>query len=231
MSAAIAFAACAGAVLATAAALRVGRSLSDQRRSRARVGLATWRRNATPGDRVRAGVAARRARLLWPAWLEAAARSARSGAPVRTALLEACVAFGDSPLAPRLEGLRGALHDGVALDGALAELPPGNEAVVRALRLASVTGGSAASVLDAVAATMHERAASAREVAALSSPARASAAVLVLAPLVFTVLSGGVDPRVIDFFASSPGLACLVGGGALDVLGALWMARIVRRAS
>jgi hypothetical protein len=48
------------------------------------------------------------------------------------------------------------------------------------------------------------------------------------APVVFLALAGGADGRVLAFFATVPGAACLAGGLVLDGLGALWMAHIVR---
>jgi tight adherence protein B len=96
--------------------------------------------------------------------------------------------------------------------------------------LAGDAGGSVASVLDGVTDTLRDRIALEREVAALSSQARASAAVLVVAPVVFAVLAAVADPRVARVLLGSPlGWACLAAGAALDGVGALWMARLVGR--
>ena len=99
-----------------------------------------------------------------------------------------------------------------------------------ALALGAELGGAQARCLDAAAASLRERASLEREVRALSSQARASAAVMVAAPMGFAVFSGTTDPRVAQVLVSTPlGWACLVGGLLLDGLGAGWMARLARR--
>lgn len=97
-----------------------------------------------------------------------------------------------------------------------------------ALTLAASTGGSPARAIDGVAATLRSRLAVAEEIRALSAQARASAAVIALAPLVFGVIAGLGDPRTRDFLASPAGLALLIAGLGLDGLGAWWMAHLCR---
>lgn len=168
----------------------------------------------------------------WPAWLDAAVRSARSGASLRDALVEAAHTQQDSAIGDRLRAFTLAVDRGAGVDHALDELDSGHDpaatVAVRALRLAVHTGGPATVVLDAAASTLHERVALAREVRALATQARTSAAVMVVAPIVFLLLAGGTDRRAIEFFASGPGVLCLLTGLALEGAGALWMARIVR---
>jgi len=85
-------------------------------------------------------------------------------------------------------------------------------------------------VLDGVTETLRDRVALDREVAALSSQAKASAAVLVVAPIVFAGLAGLADPRVARTLLGEPlGWACLAGGVLLDAVGAVWMSRLVGR--
>ena len=79
---------------------------------------------------------------------------------------------------------------------------------------------------------LRDRAALAREVRALSSQARASAALMVIAPVLFLLLASVADarlPRVL--FATPAGVACLVAGAALDASGAWWMTVLTRRVS
>ena len=98
------------------------------------------------------------------------------------------------------------------------------------MALAVEAGGSVAVVLDGVTDTLRDRIALDREVAALSSQARASAAVLVVAPMAFAGLAASADHRVADVLFGRPlGWACLAGGALLDAMGALWMARLVGR--
>jgi len=99
-----------------------------------------------------------------------------------------------------------------------------------ALELSAEAGGSGAAVLDGVAESLRDRVALEREVTALSSQARASAALLVVAPVAFTLVVGALEPRLWSMLLGSPiGWACLVIGLALDGLGAMWMARLVGR--
>ena len=57
---------------------------------------------------------------------------------------------------------------------------------------------------------------------------RASALVMIAAPIVFALGAVQVDSRVGAFFTSGPGALCVLAGLALDLAGAWWMARIVR---
>lgn len=107
---------------------------------------------------------------------------------------------------------------------------PNRTLAATALELASTTGGASARVLDGVAASLRERVALEREVAALSSQSRASAAVLVVAPVAFTVASAMFDHRILDVLLGRPiGWVCMGLGLGLDGLGALWMARLIGR--
>jgi tight adherence protein B len=172
---------------------------------------------------------------VWPAWLEAAGRSARAGASLRESLRDATDSFRCTTIGPHLVRFARVLDGGGPLEQAVDQLRAGDAStddhlVVRALTLAVRTGGPAAVVLDAVASTLRERAALTREVRALSTQARASAVVMVVSPVAFAVLAGGADPRVLAFLVTGPGLLCLGVGVALDALGACWMARVVRGA-
>ena len=101
-----------------------------------------------------------------------------------------------------------------------------------ALVLGAELGGLPARSLDAAASGLRDRAALAREVRALSSQARASAAVMVIGPVVFLLLASLVDGRVPKVLLASPlGIGCLVAGVTLDATGAWWMAVMVRRVS
>ena len=72
--------------------------------------------------------------------------------------------------------------------------------------------------------TLRDRVALDREVAALSSQARASAAVLVVAPVVFAGLAAVGRPTGRRVLLGSPlGWACLAAGAASTRSGALWM--------
>ncbi|NCY16220.1 MAG: hypothetical protein EBX39_05520, partial [Actinobacteria bacterium] len=156
--------------------------------------------------------------------LEAAIRRLRSGASLRTALHDASA---ESP-GTSDRCLAEALDDGVSLREALevwmVDATASRVLVGTSLQLAAETGGAVAVVLDGVAETLRERLHLDREVAALASQTRASAMVLVIAPVGFAVLMAGVDPRVARLQFGSPlGWVCCAVGITLDVLGALWM--------
>ncbi|MGN6696175.1 MAG: type II secretion system F family protein [Aquihabitans sp.] len=101
-----------------------------------------------------------------------------------------------------------------------------------ALAISGSTGGSHVRAVDAVIDAVRERAALHREARALASQAQMSAVVLVILPIAFAVAVGALDPRVRAFYVGSPlGPACVAGGCALDVLGAVLMLRLVRGVS
>lgn len=96
-----------------------------------------------------------------------------------------------------------------------------------AMTLALGVGATPARALDGVAGTLRERTQLRAERQALATQARASAMVLVAAPLGFMALFGVTDSAASQFLLSTPsGWLCLVGGIGLDLVGAVWMARL-----
>ena len=162
--------------------------------------------------------------------LESTTRRLRSGASLRLAIAAAaddCSDPIDRSLAPAIASgapLRTILDTWI-LDASSARVLVGT-----ALGLAADSGGAVATVLDGVAESLRDRLALDREVTALSSQARASALVLIIAPAVFAVLMATVDPRVATVQFTTPiGWACCALGLALDLLGAAWMSRLINR--
>ena len=168
-----------------------------------------------------------------PAAVEEVARGLRSGASLRQALEEAGRAT-PGPTGLELARVTAAAGQGASLTTALdwwAERSPLDSVglVVAALGLGAETGGAQAQAIDGVASTLRQRLAAQAEARALATQARASAAVIAVAPLAFCVLASAADRRTAEFLLGSPvGLACLVAGLALDAAGALWMARLTR---
>jgi Flp pilus assembly protein TadB len=164
-------------------------------------------------------------------WLDASARGARSGATLRQALVQGCSAIAGEPvhehLAPMIRGLESGAPVTASLESIAAKPTHARQLVSRALRLAGETGGPVAPMLDAVASTLHDQQAFVREVRALSTQARASATVMVAAPVAFAAVAIAIDSRVAAYVRSAPGLLCAVAGLGLDAAGAAWMARIV----
>lgn len=98
---------------------------------------------------------------------------------------------------------------------------------VAGLQLAAEVGGTQGTVLTDVAATVRDRVAAHDDLRAAATQARASAVVLAVAPVGFALFSGVVDPHTLGATLASPvGATCLVGGIALDLLGAWWMLRL-----
>jgi tight adherence protein B len=162
--------------------------------------------------------------------LESITRHLRGGASLRTAVMTAST---DSPDLFDLV-LGASLVDGAplaeALDEWMNDAVPSKILVGTALRLATDAGGAVATVLDGVAESLRDRLHLDREVAALASQARASAVVLLVAPIGFAILMAGADPRVAGFQFGSPiGWLCCALGLMLDGVGAFWMSRMIAR--
>jgi tight adherence protein B len=254
MSAPAAFAAVvsAAAVLAASAVALAGPAAVAEARARRRArpvlpAAAGVRRSALPAPVTRVGrrlarsiaVAsgrsdreARRADQALPAVLDQVTRQLRSGSSLAVAVRVSTTASPDRTTARLADDLGAGVALGEAVERWRRAVPtPARHLVAAALGLAAEAGGAVALVLDGVTDTLRDRVALDREVAALSSQARASAAVLVAAPVAFAVLASGADHRVAEALFGQPlGWACLAGGAVLDVVGALWMARLVARA-
>lgn len=164
-----------------------------------------------------------------PAALELVARSLRGGASFREALAEAAP---PGRLGGDLRTVVAEAEAGSPLTAALgawAERRPsrGVRLAVAALALGAESGGATARAVDGVAATLRANDAVAAEARALASQARISALVIALAPVAFTLLAAGADPRTTEFLLRTPvGLGCLAAGLALDAAAAVWMHRL-----
>jgi tight adherence protein B len=170
-----------------------------------------------------------------PELLEAVARRLRAGGSLQQAITGATVAADPRcatlPSAwARVQQAAPAIGVAAALDAWAAEAAdtPSVQLATAALAMANETGGSPARAVDGVASTLRSRLAVAAEVRALSSQARASAAVIALAPLAFGTAAGLTDARTAAFFTTPLGLTLLALGLALDALGAWWMSHLCR---
>jgi tight adherence protein B len=220
-------------VVVTAVALRVAWQATADDRTRGRLVATTARRRQL---RLPARIIdLRRARAVertLPDVLDAVARSLRSGSSMRQAVEEAGRDH-TGPLAADLGRVTSSLHGGAPLADALARWDrdravPGVRLAVAALCLGAETGGASARAIDGVAATLRTNLAIAGEVRALSSQARLSALVIVLAPLAMSVIATSSDGGTARFLLTTPiGIACLAIGLGLDGIGWLWMRRIV----
>jgi tight adherence protein B len=167
-----------------------------------------------------------------PVLLDVTAAALRSGASLPQALAAASTRPGR--LAGELGHLVVAVERGAPL---VAELDrwavrrpvPGLRLVTTALALGAEAGGARAQAVDGVADTLRDRLAMQREISAQSAQARSSAAVMTAVPVVVALLAAASDPRTATFlFRSWPGVACVLGGLALDGVAGLWMLRLIR---
>lgn len=186
---------------------------------------------AVLGARRLAALADHRRAGALPALLEDVARGLRSGASLRQAL-EQSTDRADVLLAPELRRVCDEVDRGGSLDLALqgwcARQPSeGLRLAVAALSLGIDAGGARGRALDGVAASLRDRAAVDRELAALSSQARASAVVMVVAPVAFAGFAAATDRHTAHFLGGTPaGWMCLASGLMLDAIAAWWMVRL-----
>lgn len=121
-----------------------------------------------------------------------------------------------------------ALRSGAA-DSAVPE-------VLRALaacwQVCATAGSGLAAAVDSVADGVRARRHQERAVAAALAGPRASAVLLALLPLVGTALAAGLGARPLHVLLHTPlGIACLLVGGALDLVGLAWTRALVSRAA
>lgn len=208
---------------------RWARSVSG--RARRSTVAVRWRR-ASGGQR-------RRADRSVPLLLESVARELRAGASLQGALLvatsgvEADLGPGDPATSTLATALARGISVGDAVTAWVGEEPtPARHLAGTALIVAAQTGGATAVVIDGVADTLRDRVALEREVAALSSQARASALLLVVAPVVVAALAASADDRIAAFLLGRPaGWACILSGLLLDAIGATWIHLTIRQSS
>jgi tight adherence protein B len=174
----------------------------------------------------------RRFTVALPGALEQVAAELRGGGTVTGALER--LASGDTVAASDLRRVTTRTRLGLSTADALASWPldhdaPGVRAAAGALAVAATMGGSAATAIDGLAASLRARLDAAAEAHALAAQARLSAVVVGAAPLGYLVFSSLVDRRtVLALLTTGIGRVCLVVGLGLEALAALWIRRVVR---
>lgn len=222
--------ACTAAALLVAAAPRLlglrhpARALpGEERTARPRP---AHRTRMVPYVRLRRGRAAAGAR--WPETLDGLARATATGTTLAEAIREIGAA-GGAP--PALRAISRSQASGHALGAAVASAnADGSD---EALALATIgalatSGGPPTAALDRAAAILRERQAIAAERSVAAAQATASARVLVLLPIAVVLWSLVAGGNTADVLLGTPvGIACLVVGVILDLLGWRWMRRII----
>lgn len=170
----------------------------------------------------------RRIDAALPDFIDELARSLHTGATLTEALVEAGRI--DGPLAKDLRQVAGDITMGAPVGEAIrrweSRRPDTSVAlVVAVVDLALVAGGEPVALLTSVADSLRDEEAVAAESRALATQARASAAVVCLAPLGFAVLT---SPFRSGGFLGGAGPLLVAIGLGLDAIGLWWMWRITR---
>ena len=92
---------------------------------------------------------------------------------------------------------------------------------------AAQLGGSPAQAIDRTATTLRQRAADADERTVHAAQARLSAHVLTALPIAMLLLLFVTDSDVRAAATSPLGVACIATGLALNMVGSIWMRRII----
>jgi tight adherence protein B len=176
--------------------------------------------------------AEQRAAASMPTMLRIVASELRIGGTVASAVQT--VEESPHPLARDMARVRARVQLGAPLADALAtwvvERPiTGARAAAGALTLASTVGGPAADAVDGLAASVADRIAATAETRAQSAQARASALVMVLAPVGYLLFASTIDQRSLGVLLGTGfGRACLGAGLVLDALAIAWIRFLVR---
>ncbi len=164
-------------------------------------------------------------------WCELVARSLRSGSSLTAAVTAGATV--ESSMAATVEPVARFVRRGeplvVALDGAGVDPASPAGLAFTVLRSCARFGGPAAIPLERAAATLRSRAAVAAEQRAQSAQAQLSARVLTLVPIALLGLLAVTDGKVRAAIGTPAGLAVVGLGALLNVVGALWMRRIIGR--
>lgn len=172
-----------------------------------------------------------------PDFLESVARSLRSGSSLPQAALETIEGPPalSWPLSEELAEVRSGIAAGAPFQQVLEDWRDRRQLravalAVAAMSLGAGVGGERARSIDGVAHTLREHQALHQELAVSAAQARISAVVVAGLPLMFLLLAGAVGGQSGQFLlGTSLGIACLIGGVALNCAGAWWMRRIVRQ--
>jgi tight adherence protein B len=117
-----------------------------------------------------------------------------------------------------------------ALD-TLAKRMPGSETLMmaRAIRIQSQTGGDLAKILEHLANTIKERRRIQRKISALTAEGRASAGILSALPPFLSVFISITEPSMGSaLWFTSPGHVALMIVGVLELLGVLWLMKMLK---
>ena len=167
-----------------------------------------------------------------PDALEAMASALKVGQSL-TQSLQVIVEEGDAPIADEFDQLLAEARLGrpleVAFQGVLERVgSPELEFVVTAVTVQRRVGGSLATLLETVAATVRCRQEFSRKLRSLTAMGRISARVLIVMPFVVAVFLTMINPGYMHpLYATSTGNLLLVTAGGMLAVGSLLLKRIV----
>lgn len=161
---------------------------------------------------------------LLAAWCDAVASEVRTGAALSGALRSV-----PAPRGSALATVGAQLERGRPLADVSPCCTPNDDERAALAMLAALAeyGGPAGQPLDRLAATLRRRAADASERSVHSSQARLSARVMTLLPTAVLVVLLTTSASVRHVTLTPVGLAAIVSGGGLNLVGWLWMRRLI----
>lgn len=162
------------------------------------------------------------------AWCDDLARHVRSGATLRDALATVTPSHRvtEAATAPIRLGLARGRSTAEAID-ACTEVGPHLHLALRVIRTVAQIGGSSPIAIDRTAATLRQRSADHDERLVHAAQARLSAHVLTAVPLLMLAGLLATDRDVRAITAAPVGAACVAAGLTANVIGWLWMQRLV----
>jgi tight adherence protein B len=166
-----------------------------------------------------------------PGMLERAAAELRAGGTIATCI--GGIANDAGPLAADFARVQARVDLGASIPQALGAWARersghGVSSTAGALAVAHDAGGRSAEALESLARSLRERLAVVAEAHALSAQARYSALVIGIGPLAYLAFSATVDRRAIgSLVGTAAGRTCALAGIILEIVGALWMRRIL----
>ena len=172
-----------------------------------------------------------------PQVLRNIAAELRAGGTITTALSQTTHAFAARSNHATIddgERIAGQLANGVPAATALREWQRTRQCVELSvvcgtLMLADQVGGPSADAIEHVAQSLEMRQTVANETRAQSAQARASAMVMVGAPVGYLMFSASIDQRALDVLLGTwPGRVCAAVGLTLDGLAFVWIRHLVR---
>ncbi len=185
--------------------------------------------------RLRGDQSERRIEDALPDVLEAAARNLRTGSPLLQALDQAVSYDGASAaslvhddIAEILHGAARGVAVGACFDAWALRRPfAAVRTVVATIHVGLSTGADLAAPLEQAADGLRSTSALRAEVSALAAQAKASVVVIGLAPLAFLGVSTASGTSAQSLFGSPLGVLAMSIGLLLDIVGVLWMRRII----